>query len=87
MDSLAQLQKSKFSQEDKDKLIKFLKLIKDKGRFEHTATEAVDFVQTWLFVEQTILGKITANILGEIKIHENQELPEEPKKKATKKGK
>ena len=85
MDSLAQLQKSKFNQDDKDKLVKFLKMIKDKARFEHTATEAVEFVQAWLFVEQTILGKINANIMDGMKVHEAPK--EEMKKKATKKSK
>ena len=74
-----------FTDEDKEKVVKFLKLIKEKGKFEHTAPEAVEFVTTWLFMEQTILKKISANILGKMKEHKLPEKAAEEKPVAKKK--
>lgn len=55
--------KVNFTEEDKEKLVKFLNHIAEFATFTHKTQGAIDYVRLLTFMQQTLLSKVTSHIL------------------------
>lgn len=73
----------RFKEEDKKKVVDFLNFVANKAKFEVNVKETIEFYSLLSYCQQTLLKKINAHVLDDIKVHEpeSEEVPEEVKKK------
>jgi hypothetical protein len=70
-----------FTEEDKQKVIEFLNLVADKATFQLKTDEVIKHFRLLAHMQQSILPKISANILEVVRVHEAPK-PEDAKPEA-----
>jgi hypothetical protein len=70
------LSKHNFSEDDKEKIVKFLNMIATHADFKLNTLQIVDYFKLLQYIQQVLLPKIDANILEVKKIVETKESKE-----------
>jgi hypothetical protein len=74
------MDKYKFTEKDKEDVIKFLNIVAEKAQFTFNTKEVIEFFKLLNAMQVSIIPKINANILEVIQVVE-------PKEEKEKKGK
>jgi len=64
---------NKFTESDKEKVVKFLNLIGKHARFDVSTNELIEVFKGLSFMQQVILPKINSNILEILSVEESEE--------------
>jgi len=67
------MDKMKFTEEDKEKVVEFLNLVAKHAKFKLETSELIKYFKALAHMQQTILPKINANILEVVKVVESEE--------------
>ena len=68
---------NKFTEEDKEKVIKFLNMVASKGTFNLNTNEIISYFSLLKYMQQELLPKINSNILEVVEVIESNEGVEE----------
>lgn len=77
---------SSFNEKDKEKLTEFLNFIAKKGKFEVDVEDTIKFFKLLSWAQQSLMMKISGNIISDIKEHKDIVPVKEPKKASKKKA-
>jgi hypothetical protein len=75
------MDKNKFTEDDKKKVIDFLNTVAENGKFEFNTNAAIQYVRLLSFMQQVLIPKIESNVL-EIKQVIEPQKPKRGRKKA-----
>jgi hypothetical protein len=75
---------SKFTEEDKKKIVDFLNLVADKATFELTTNEVIKYYGLLSYMQRELIPKVNDNILEVIKVIEPKKKPAKKAAKGTK---
>ena len=72
----------KFTDKDKEQVVKFLNIVASKAEFKFNTQDAIDYFKCLSFMQQVLLPKIDSNILEVIKIKDHKNSKESKSKES-----
>lgn len=59
---------SPWKEQDSEQLVRFLNFVSNKGKFELTVPETIEFYRLLSYMQSTLKPKIDQSLVGEIKV-------------------